>query len=69
MKIVVVNESQLINKDIKMGDVCEVTEDMWTSLHPAALVTKPDGSQFWYQKVAFKSIDEIREEKLQKLGI
>lgn len=68
MKIVVVNESFLINKDIKSGDVCEVTEDMWNSDHPAALVTKPDGSKFWYNRSAFKLLQEIREEKLKSLG-
>lgn len=69
MKLVVVNESYLINKDIRNGDVCDVTEDMWLTNHPATLVTKPDGSQFWYQKIAFKLLDEIREDKLNSLGI
>lgn len=69
MKIVVVNESYLINKDIKMGDICDVDDDIWESDHPATLVTKPDGSQFWYQKIAFKSLQEIRDEKLDELGI
>ena len=44
MKVVVVDESYLINKDIKMGDVCEVTEVGWFEYHPAVLVTKPNGS-------------------------
>ena len=69
MKLVVVNESYIINKDIRNGDVCDVTEDMWLTNHPATLVTKPDGSQFWYQKIAFKLLDEIREDKLNALGI
>ena len=71
MKVVVVNESYLINKDlgwsIKIGDVCEVTEVGWYSNHPAVLVTKPNGSQFWYQKASFKPLDEIREEKINTL--
>jgi hypothetical protein len=67
MKVVVVDESYLINKDIKMGDVCEVTEVGWYSNHPAVLVTKPNGSQFWYQKASFKPLDEIREEKINTL--
>jgi hypothetical protein len=69
MKIVVVDETQLINRDLKKGDVCDVTEEMWHSWHPAALVTKPDGKEFWYQKSAFKLLTEIREEKLNELGI
>jgi|688.fasta_scaffold614308_2 hypothetical protein len=67
MKVVVVDESYLINKDIKMGDVCEVTEVGWFEYHPAVLVTKPNGSQFWYQKASFKPLDEIREEKINTL--
>ena len=70
MKLVVVNESYLIDKYIKNGDICETYKfDMWYSDHPFVLVTKPDGSQFWYQKIAFKLLDEIREEKLNSLGI
>jgi hypothetical protein len=69
MKLVVVNEESLINRDIKNGDICDSDDDIWYSDHPATLVTKPDGSQFWYQKIAFKTLDEIREEKLIKLGI
>ena len=69
MKVVVVDESYLIDNDIKIGDVCEVTDLMWNSDHPSSLVTRPDGSHFWYHKLAFKPLDEIREEKLNALGI
>ena len=69
MKVIVVDESQLINRDIKKGDVCEVTEEMWYSSHPAALVRKPDGKEFWYQKSAFKLLSEVRNDKLNELGI
>ena len=71
MKVVVVNESHLINKDIKIGDVCEVTDLIWNSsdsFHNVC-VTKPDGSHFWYLKSAFKLLDEIREDKLNELFI
>lgn len=69
MKILVVNDSNLLNRDIMNGDVCDVTEEMWYSNHPAALVTKPDGKEYWYQKSAFRLLEDIREEKLNKLGI
>lgn len=69
MKIVVVDETQLIDRDLRKGDICDVTEVMWNTGFPAALVTKPDGKEFWYQKSAFKLLTEIREEKLNELGI
>ena len=37
MKILVVNDSNLLNRDIMNGDVCDVTEEMWYSNHPAEI--------------------------------
>lgn len=68
IKLYVIRES-VIGDDLKVGDICLVTEEMWYSDHLSALVTKPDCTQFWYNKCQFKTVDEIRNDKLNHLGI
>jgi len=67
--IKVVRKTQWYGDDLKIGDICKVSESMWNSEHQSTLVTKPDGSQFWYNKCQFKTLDEIRNDKLNNLGV
>lgn len=53
--------------NLKLGDICECTEEMWISDHPSVLVTKPDGSEFWYYKYMFKTMIDIRDSKLNDI--
>ena len=57
------------NDDLKVGDLCKVTETMWYSSHKSALIIKPDGSEFWYNKCQFKTLEDIRNDKLNDIGI
>jgi len=68
IKLYVIRES-VIGDDLKVGDICLTTEEMWYSDHESTLVSRPDGKEFWYNKCQFKTIDEIRNDKLNDIGI
>jgi hypothetical protein len=59
----------VIGDDLKMGDICTCTEEMWNSYHLSVLVKKPNGYEFWYNKCMFKTIEDIRNDKLKDIGV
>ena len=56
-------------QELKIGDICEVSDLEWADNFSSIHVKRPDGTYFWYYKYLFTPISEIRENKLKKLGI
>lgn len=57
----------IVGDGLEIGDICLTTEEMWNSYHESTLVSRPDGKEFWYNKNTFKTLEQLRGDKLNDI--